>query len=68
MSAIIPAGRIIRVEFETRLTAAATTEEIQAWINFELGWGMLPSSNPLKTDIEYHGPAPRWTDTGKDAT
>lgn len=61
----LPEGRIIRIEFEARLPAAATKEQIDQWVAFELGSGSMPRDNPLgQHDLEYWQSKPALTDSG----
>jgi len=47
MSTQLPAGRHVRVTFDIELPVAATPAEVQEWINFAVGYSLMPYGNPL---------------------
>lgn len=44
---LLPAGRLVKVEFEVRLPVAATQEQVEDWIGLELGCRAMSNGNPL---------------------
>jgi hypothetical protein len=61
----LPAGRLVKVEFEVRLPTAATKEEVDQWAAYALGSGSMPATNPLcDHDLEFWELPPTLTDTG----
>ena len=42
----------ITVEFDVEVPEEATTEQIQEWLDYELGGGSMKSDNPCRGDIE----------------
>ena len=44
MDEVLPAGRLVKIEFEVRLPVAATLDEIEDWINLQLGCGGMAGS------------------------
>ncbi|WP_341702595.1 hypothetical protein [Ferrovibrio sp.] len=51
---VLPAGRLVRVEFEVCLPAAATTDQVEDWLNLHMGCGGMFNDNPLSP----HSPEP----------
>jgi len=51
---VLPEGRLVRVEFEMRLPASATPDEVEQWVLFNLGHGSFPIDHPLSD----HQPEP----------
>jgi hypothetical protein len=59
------AGSLIRVTFEMRLPTAASEDQVDEWVGFELGGGSMSVDNPLCSyDLESWGYSPLLTDTG----
>ncbi len=44
---ILPKGRLVRVEFEVCLPAAATDSQVEQWLNLHMGCGSMAGNNPL---------------------
>lgn len=45
----MPAGTVVRVEFETILPVPATWDEVEEWVRLELGAGSMDTANPLSS-------------------
>lgn len=62
--AVLPSGRLVRIEVDVILPAAATRAQVLEWVKFTLGWGSLANDNPLSEhDIDVDD-EPVLSDTG----
>ena len=64
MSTQLPAGRHVRVTFDIELPVAATPAEVQEWINFAVGYSLMPYGNPLAPHDLIDKTEPILTDLG----
>jgi len=44
---VLPEGRLVKVEFEVRLPAAATEAQIEEWLGLHMGINSMTNDNPL---------------------
>lgn len=53
---LLPRGRIVRIDGEIILPAAATHNQVMEWVKFNMGWGSIKTSNPLhEYEVELNG-------------